>query len=292
MKLHILMMLALGLVACSGAGEESAADGGEDSVETSELVIETHTWSVGPDGEVVCNHGVDADPQGTGEATRSLGQEFVAADNYGSDRTVRDNGSVPEGNRCPYNQGGSCRVPGVKSFSWRLVGFTTGDPDWTNIPYWALGDSLNYHKANTAMTWPYKASNSRVVFIQDTSVTFAESRISSRRRHSSSFGEVYASVPDEVPIEVRFNPTAINNLASRLGLSTYWEYRVLYEHVFSHELGHVSGLGHSPNSGDLMYYTSHAGNWSTNWLTNAEVQAIAVFSPGDWDDATILDLDL
>jgi len=221
-----------------------------------------------------------------------LSQEFVAADNYGSDMTVRDNGSVPEGNRCPYDAGGSCSVPGVKNFSWNFLGFVTGDPDGSNIPYWALGDSLNYHNASTAMVWPYQPSNSRVIFVQDGSVGFAEARIPTRRKHSSSFGEVWASVPDEVPIEVHFNESEVWALASRLGLTSYWEYRVLFEHVFSHEMGHVAGLGHSPNADDLMYFEAHAGNWSTNWLTNEELNAIAAFSPGDWEDATVLDLGL
>jgi hypothetical protein len=185
-------------------------------------------------------------------------------------------------------------VPGVKSFSWNISGFkTSGPPDTTNLPFFALGDSLDYHTANSAMKWSFKTSKYRVLFVQDNTVAFAQSDIPYRKVYSSTtFGTVNASVPDEQAIRVRFNYDAMIKQAKRIGVTDYWSVRVYFEHMFSHEMGHVSGLGHSPHGEDLMYFEAHPGNWSTNWLTDGELQAIAAFSPGDWSDATVLDLDL
>jgi hypothetical protein len=292
------LAIALSALACSVATEEAGIGSGPSQGDDG-LEIVSHGWRLNADGSVTCTFGeeapgTDAVQTEHGEAVGRTQQRFVVADNYGTDTTLPNNGSRPEGSRCPYVSGGVCLVPGVKSFSWRLSGFnTTPTPDMTNIPFHALGDSLNYHKANTAMQWPFKSSGSRVIFVQETGVSFAQTDTPMRKKHSSStFGTVWASVPDESPTRVRFNDSALLAAANRLGISDYWSYRVYYEHVFSHEMGHVAGLGHSPNSGDLMYYQTHAGNWSTNWLTNAEIQAIAAFSPGDWSNATVLDLDL
>jgi hypothetical protein len=143
------------------------------------------------------------------------------------------------------------------------------------------------------MQWPFKTSKPRVLFVQDSTAAFAVSEVPFVQKHqSSTFGTVSASVPDQVQIRVRFNYDALLTGARRLGISDYWSYRVYFEHVFSHEMGHIAGLGHSPDADDLMYFEVHSGNWSTNWLTSAEIDAIELFSPGDWGDATVVDLDL
>lgn len=296
-----LLCVSLGVFALACSVEAENADSPlPPSTGGNEIQTVSHGWRINADGSVTCTFGEDdAHSQGAAQLSAPDGvgrvqQPFVVADNYGSDLTVPDNGSTPTGNRCPYVRGGSCMVPGVKSFSWNISGFNTaGNPDMTNIPYYALGDSLDYHKASTAMQWPFKTSKPRVLFVQDSTVTFAQSDIPYQQKYSSStFGKVSASVPDIQQIRVRFNDAAIMRAARAIGISDYWSFRVYYEHVFSHEMGHVAGLGHSPNSADLMYYSTHRSNWSTNWLTDAEVQAIAAFSPGDWSNATVLDLDL
>ena len=288
-KALVGLPLALTL-ACSAApdsGEQENAAEGEDKLE-----IVTHSWHVNADGSVSCDLDGDADEPGA-EQVGTQQQPFVTADNYGSDRTLPNNGSSPSGSRCPFVRNGICSVPGVKSFTWNISGMkTTGNPDLTNLAFFGLGDSINYHKAN-AMSWSFKTSKPRVIFKQDSTVPFAQSDIGTRQVHSSStFGTVRASVPDEQAIVVRFNYDAFMAAARAIGINDYWSFRVYFEHVLSHEMGHVSGLGHSPRSADLMYFETHPGNWSTNWLTDAELQAIAAFSPGDWSNATVLDLDL
>jgi Matrixin len=287
-------LLGLPLVfslACSAAPDSVERENAAEAEDKLEIV--THNWHVNADGSVGCDLGEDAHEAG-GEHVGAQQQLFVTADNYGYDDTVPNDGSVPTGSRCPFVRNGRCDVPGVKSFTWKISGMkTTGNPDLTNLAFFGLGDSLDYHKANSAMKWSFKTSKPRVIFKQDSTVPFAQSDIGVRRVHSSStFGTVSASVPDELAILVRFNYDAFMRSARAIGINDYWSFRVYFEHVFSHEMGHVSGLGHSPNSADLMYYTTHRNNWSTNWLTNAELQAIAVFQPGDWNDATVLDLDL